>query len=127
MSTFFHGWRRKAGCIALVMAAVLFGMWIRSQVVFDTTAFMVWDRQHEVFSAAGRIHWWAFTPWGPTFSIQTNRLTRQESLQRIEMGRSYLQTMDLNFEEMDISHWWLISPLTLVSAYLILCKPRKKP
>ena len=56
MREFFSGWRRKAGCVLLAMAAVLFGMWIRSQVVFDTTTFMVWDRQHEVFSAAGRIH-----------------------------------------------------------------------
>jgi hypothetical protein len=30
MSDFFHGWRRKAGCVTLVMACVVTSAWIRS-------------------------------------------------------------------------------------------------
>ena len=30
MSTFFHGWRRKAGCVSLVMASALMGTWERT-------------------------------------------------------------------------------------------------
>ena len=37
---FFHGWRRKTGCVLLVMAAVLTLTWIRSFRV-DTTL-LVW-------------------------------------------------------------------------------------
>src|SRR5258708_4117292 len=39
MHTFFHGWRRKAGCVALVMACVFTGIWIRSYRIVDTFSF----------------------------------------------------------------------------------------
>ena len=35
MHTFFHCWRRKAGCIALVMACVVMGEYARSQSCSD--------------------------------------------------------------------------------------------
>ena len=35
MREFFRGWRRKAGCISLVMALALMGVWIRSLSVMD--------------------------------------------------------------------------------------------
>ena len=36
MRTFFHGWRRKTGCITLLIACVLMGAWIKSRFVADT-------------------------------------------------------------------------------------------
>jgi hypothetical protein len=36
MSTYFHGWRRKAGCVTLVVALVLSGMWVGSRQTSDT-------------------------------------------------------------------------------------------
>ena len=35
MHTFFHGWRRKTGVVALVMACVLAGTWLRTLAVCD--------------------------------------------------------------------------------------------
>lgn len=35
MLTFFHGWRRKTGCITLVMACALCPLWFRSLTRFD--------------------------------------------------------------------------------------------
>lgn len=35
MRTFFHGWRRMLGCLTLVMACLLMGVWMRSRVVTD--------------------------------------------------------------------------------------------
>jgi hypothetical protein len=35
MHTFFHGWRRKAGLVSLVMALAMFGLWMRSMVHYD--------------------------------------------------------------------------------------------
>ena len=36
MPTFFHGWRRKAGCVTLVMAWVFARMWERSPYSDDS-------------------------------------------------------------------------------------------
>src|SRR5689334_20227541 len=38
MLTFFHGWRRKMGAAALVMACVLMAGWLRSQIAIDVFA-----------------------------------------------------------------------------------------
>lgn len=38
MRAFFHGWRRKVGCVTLVMALVFVAGWIRSFVVDDFIA-----------------------------------------------------------------------------------------
>lgn len=35
MRTFFHGGRRKLGCVALLLACVVAGMWFRSQIYGD--------------------------------------------------------------------------------------------
>jgi len=35
MKEFFKGWRRKVGCVTLLMALFLTGMWIRSFKIFD--------------------------------------------------------------------------------------------
>lgn len=36
MAAFFHGWRRKAGGVTLVMALAAMGLWIRSLRICDT-------------------------------------------------------------------------------------------
>ena len=38
MREFFHGWRRKAGIVTLVMASALMGIWIRTRVIQDDLA-----------------------------------------------------------------------------------------
>src|SRR5882757_1087048 len=38
MREFFHGWRRKAGCVTLVMACMLMIGWMRSRVVHEGLA-----------------------------------------------------------------------------------------
>lgn len=41
MSDFFHGWRRKVGCVTLLMAAMFMVGWIRSLRGADTIAFSI--------------------------------------------------------------------------------------
>ena len=36
MRAFFHGWRRKVACVALVMACMMMGAWIKSRFIADT-------------------------------------------------------------------------------------------
>src|SRR4051794_18578529 len=57
MGEFFRGWRRRAGCIGLVMACAACGAWIRSYYALDTVTFPFQGRQHTIFSVDGLIIW----------------------------------------------------------------------
>jgi hypothetical protein len=116
MHTFFHGWRRKTGCVVLVVAIALTGCYVRSLRTVDAFAVVVANRQQLIFSTHGQIVWLTWSPEMP--QLPTN-------------WSSY----DIDFEDDDtapddsdwsVSHWLVIAPLTLLSAYLILWKPRKR-
>lgn len=98
MREFFNDWRRKAGCVALVMACVVAGMWLRSQFYYDGV--ISWDNEVEdtVYSTNGSLHW--------------SSVTREDLT--IRTFRS-------------LPYWSIVLPLTLLSAYLLLWKPRPKP
>lgn len=120
MGEFFHGWRRKLGCVALVMAGLLASGWVRSHSCFDR-AHMDWpsrSERHYVGSEKGRI-WWMCIPYNPpVYSVgwETEMIYRATQC-------------DWRFDEDSwvIPYWPLAVPLTLLSAYLILWKPRKPP
>ena len=110
MKEFFHGWRRKAGVVTLVMACafVSFRLWV--------------DRQEEwVHLSLGDIErddYRGVWVW----------IDRSESL-RWEYGHGYHPfTYDGGRPRLSgtIPQWASTFPLTLLSAYLILWKPRKR-
>jgi len=43
MREFFHGWRRKAGCVALVMACLFMAGWVRSLSRIDLLTLATWN------------------------------------------------------------------------------------
>jgi hypothetical protein len=94
MHTFFHGWRRKAGCIALLMTCVTAAGWARSYLTHDSMKFRSNRQLYEIASVDGEIHLRQDIDW------QSRLLIVPYSLQTI--------------------------PMTLLSAYLILWKPRKR-
>lgn len=55
MKEFFHGWRRRAGVVTLVMALALFGLWGRSLCIVDVVSVLQLDLQ----SAHGHLNWFA--------------------------------------------------------------------
>ena len=57
MREFFHGWRRKLGCVTLVMACVLLGMWGRSTLVVVLMHFDIRDRLYWMESRNGVLIW----------------------------------------------------------------------
>jgi hypothetical protein len=57
MSTSFHGWRRKAGCVVLVMALALMALWVRSRSVSDLAIVVVGQRLHTVCTSEGVVVW----------------------------------------------------------------------
>ena len=158
MREFFHGWRRKAGCVTLMMACAVMGLWIRGQRFRDELAFAsasgTEKEIHAIVSAAAGIMWirerlpdWSmvqvtsFPVWNShrygdddtsDFSGETD--TRGDSLWRwkwcgFDLGQGNHYGKDLTGPT--ISYWiapyWSIAiPLMLLSAYLILWKPRKQ-
>lgn len=57
MRDFFSGWRRKAGCAALVMACGLTGLWIHSRTTRSETMVPVGSRLNILYGFEGHIYW----------------------------------------------------------------------
>jgi hypothetical protein len=141
MREFFKGWRRKTGCVALVMACALAGEWMRASVTED--AYLL-TPQHAIVSGDGYMtvvftrrhgpqYWYmAFTKRvdsGPGGSLKWEQRWRW-GVAGVGCGVDVLLVNGTEEDEAKwcrIPYWGIILPLTLLSAYLILWKPRTKP
>jgi hypothetical protein len=142
MGDFFYGWRRKAGCITLMMASVVTAAWIRSLTNDDM--FEPLDRKY-LISGDGSLVWAAqaddvrmsfVDSWydslmgrpeiddpGLHVNIPWTCVKRIGSI-GIDYGRHEFDIHAFNWLRMQ--YWTITSPLTLLSAYLILW-PGKQP
>ena len=98
MRDFFHGWRRKVGCALLVMAISAMYLWICSYAVPVSFDLVYRYQFYVIESSGGGILW---SQW-------------------VSDGPDPMQTITA------IPYWLLTASLTLLSAYLILWKPRKR-
>lgn len=134
MKEFFHAWRRKAGVVTLVMALVLTGMWFRSRVSLDLLEINFQGRCHQFESCAGIINYSCdpdLTPGAPTIDWGSGLITQPEGIDWTfslsDFGyRPYQTTSGIDFDNWYFPYWFLVIPLTLLSAYLILSKPRQR-
>ena len=55
MGELFKGWRRKLGCVTLVMACAMMGMWFRSKFIEESAGIFVGGRRYAIFSANGEL------------------------------------------------------------------------
>ncbi|MDB5342636.1 MAG: hypothetical protein JWP89_1013 [Schlesneria sp.] len=125
MHTFFHGWRRKAGCITLVMALALTCAWIRSYALFDIVYFATPGRSHAVVSTSGKLCWVTGHEGAEWFEWYT--LSKSGDDGGIEAAEAaYFGDPSVFVSQQIISYWIPTLPLTLLSAYLIFWKPRKR-
>lgn len=145
MREFFHGWRRKTGCVTLVMACAAMGMWIRSRVVGDSLTIPANHSVIGLSSLRERVIWQRL--WysdgidlaaQKTFRHHSWKLTSPESDPREIDYDWHIEFLGFNFYSGTIkpdslsSHLWSIPygaitiPLTMLSAYLILWKPGRK-
>ena len=133
MHSFFHGWRRKAGVVTLGLALVLMAGWIRSTHFQDCVVPPRWtnldvcfisEEQAIACQTLGRAR---FYPLGAPL-WQANYLVPHrpsEIAWQWELGGfRYLCNSDIRC--VVAPYWSLAIPLTLLSAYLILWKPRKQ-
>ncbi len=152
MREVFHGWRRKLGCVTLVMALVVYGAWMRSRVRHDLVILPWGSDIYCIESMWGQIDLGRVT-------VQNNRMRASWKSDEItqanwrwvdEQGNpravDYLTEVDevewrwdwvgFHFgaghtsqhrtEDYLFPYWSVAIPLTLLSAYLILWKPRKQ-
>lgn len=150
MSNVFHGWRRKLGCITLLMALALTGLWIRSRSTLDEYHFGK-QQQTSVIVASekaclvlGRL--WNSSPGvilGPYIemdrerTISGGRIVHAADLEiesrrgscGLELVKRYqqppLSLKNIKLDLLIIPYWCIVWPLTLLSAWLLLSKPRQ--
>lgn len=147
MREFFRGRRRKIGVLTLVTACVFAAAWMRSQGHNDELNF--WTGPHEIHSlnssptgmcwmkwsnlapsfpmTTGRFGWVAFQSWPRDVCNPFRWSTPQ--WQFASMGFHFAQsTIDPpdrgNLAVWMIPYWPIVIPLTLLSAWLLLIKPR---
>ena len=147
MREFFRGWRRKVGCVTLLMACVLMGGWIRSLRVHDQLIVPRGDSVHIFASQNGMLGWarisqlLATIPFSWTSTTLTG--TMEDSWDDAEVhwrwhccgfdigaatltAKSSIWGIKMEVEQWGVPYWSLTIPLTLLSAYLMLWKPRKR-
>ncbi|MDB5345254.1 MAG: hypothetical protein JWP89_3631 [Schlesneria sp.] len=149
MHTFFHGWRRKAGCVFLVTACVLMAAWLRGGFQYDFFDLNIQGMTYRLGTHGGQLR---FITQGPTNSPQlvswdTGKL---EELLPYQPGQSrdpwYGIDVDWRWDFYDFHagagqyprsnlqtafcvfpYWSIVPPLALLSAYLILVPSRTRP
>jgi hypothetical protein len=160
MRDFFKGWRRKAGCVALVMACVLAGAWTRSRLTVDRLRHFTEASGYELISSGGRIWWETFevtegpggNPTEVVFRTETDpigaskyspydgfapfndlKINTRVIFAGFDIGNyqwgsasSSQPTTYYRCKAWGVPYWFFAIPLTLLSAYLILWKPRPK-
>jgi len=114
MSEFFHGWRRKAGCVTLVMASAICGVWTRSLYVCDR----FWIPSHFLGSGGG-CAWWMRMPPGNRWSWESKESDRVLSL-------SPAAHWNFGWDHWSVPYWSIVLLIVLLSAYLIVW-PGKQP
>lgn len=129
MREIFRGWRRKLGCITLVVACILALGWARSLL----GAYCVWipagHRQHQFIAADGIVYWWAFDMnirQPPEWDVTTVDTSLSQAVKLIDAERGNRSYMIPSFVEWKTDFWLLVLLPTLPSAYLILSKSREQ-
>ncbi|MDB5345770.1 MAG: hypothetical protein JWP89_4147 [Schlesneria sp.] len=172
MRDFFHGWRRKLGCVTLVMACAVSSAWLRSYSRNDRLDGWIAARlvHGYLVSTNGQINIIRRFPLPPDKAINSLHLKKYFSwrTQSVEpsypvlLGRQVYGTHDLvnglpdywsefevswrfdfagfhfgegrhrSWDEWSVQLWTvpyaaLTLALTLLSAWLLLSKPRRRP
>ncbi|MDB5343195.1 MAG: hypothetical protein JWP89_1572 [Schlesneria sp.] len=142
MWSFFHGWQRKVGVVTLVMALAVTGMWARSFMILDQVRLYRKDVFRVLVTTPGSFGWIdhtdlsasSFKPPPPSWSWgylhvgdthpdpATHLITWQIHVLGFGVGKGVFNNTDVVL----IPYWPFAIPLTLLSAHLILWKPRKR-
>ena len=121
MREIFNGWRRKVGFVLLMMACMLMGAWIRSYSFEDSIRIIRGSKCHLINSDQSELAWLSFTDSG------SNNFYGWESRKYSTDGLANLATQwPYDTKSWVVRYWQILLPLTLLSACLLLWKPRKR-
>ena len=139
---FFRGWRRKAGCVSLVLACVFAAAWIRSCNSLDYLYLRGMTNKWEWVLISGGQKFYVLPAMDLGTVTNAGRTQDEAKIYLLNRpfylgGRYFLHSMTAKhvqgiFASMDapvpilsmIPYWIVVAPLTLASAYLLLVKPR---
>jgi len=137
MGGFFRGWRRKVGCITLLLALASMGAWVRSQSCVDTL----------VFPTAKAMNYWMSDKYGLVWYTTGQSEEEMKGFEDPFLifigGPSDLNLRDwkpkssfcgFRFFDRQIQdsrhtlsimpYWYIVIPLTVFSTCLLLKKPK---
>ena len=151
MGEFFKSWRRKAGCVTLVMACLFMAGWVRSKLKYDLIVLPCGNSSYRVALMFGRFRFLRATPSAlpPSWvSKDVSHISYQEAEEWfVDMDGERMEWKNMTVEWQwswgmfsfgagtrlhervelyTFPYWSVVIPLTLLSAYLILWKPRKR-
>lgn len=141
MREFFRGWKRKLGVLTLVLACMFAAGWIRSRSFSEGVLHFDGGRRSiAMFSHRSAIHIQQVNYQQPaarpvtTVWLRESLITEKSlSLDMPELkwrwhwggfGVREFSSQQANLEICVIPYWSFVIPLTLLSAWLLLSKPR---
>jgi len=114
MSIFFQGWRRKLGIVTLAMACMSCLFWIRSYTWIEGVRFPVSDVSYDVYMSHGIVH---IMKWDRPNDWRVYSKPTRKAIMRWSGPRAW---------KCAFRFWWVVTPLTLLSSYLLLGKPKPR-
>ena len=144
MWEFIRGWKRKVGIVTLLMACVVMVEWIRSMT--NSTQFSIRTEKHACVGirSANQVFgffYWRFNDpsmnWDAYGHVEfvVYPFAEQPGLKNWPDGISRWRIGDFGWQDSSIGpnhrmvefiapHWCIAVPLTLISLWLLLSKPR---
>jgi len=156
MGEFLRGWKRKIGCVTLLMALVMMLCWLRSLSCSDTVRLLDLGHEYHVVSSWHGGLWWErhietsyeelrsnYPNFPSYFSVhEENGMMVVENFVHIRWNFAGFEFSDIassgnsdgrpdnssweHIHLIGMPHWSITIPLTLLSSYLILW-PGKRP
>jgi hypothetical protein len=146
MRTYFRGWKRKFGAMMLVLASIFSASWIRSIDIEDILGTPSNEHGSDfLISVHGEFTWVRFDDIQPSIikAIPGWKSQRQIDLrpfwgEDVTLWRMRFIGIDMRRQEwwgrgphaltaITVPYWLIAVPLTLISAWCLLSKPRSKP
>ena len=146
MGDFFKGWRRKIGCVTLAMACLFTSVWLIAnlwcfelvsavgepiQIVTARKGFLRWSSYMDINTTAAPFLWQSWPATQEQIEPMDAPLMRIEwdwhwVWREIEFGHGRCHGSSRHkIGVWAVPYWSIVWPLTLLSAWLILAKPRK--
>jgi hypothetical protein len=142
MPTYFHGWRRKIGVLTLVMACVLIAGWIRSflqedvwvmikgdatvGIIISNDGSLCWSQADDpaIPDVALRFEYVNFNPFPDPKGFDEKDIQWIWRFAGCGFGKRFNEIYASSLQCCEIAYMPIVIPLTLLSAWLLLSKPR---